>query len=95
MLQRSMQVVKRGGMLVSLLEQPSQEQARELGIHVMTNTTALPFPSRSLLQTIAHLMEEGQVRAIVGKVFPLDEARSAHELSQSEHGRGRIVLRAD
>jgi NADPH:quinone reductase-like Zn-dependent oxidoreductase len=29
---------------------------------------------------------------VVGKVFPLAQARQAQELSQTGHGRGRIVL---
>src|SRR5712692_1033169 len=91
-LQRSMNVVKRGGTLVSLLEQPSQEKAQERGIRAMKNTATLPFPSSNFLQTIAQLIAEGHVRAIVGKTFPLHEARQAHELSQTGHGRGRIVL---
>jgi NADPH:quinone reductase-like Zn-dependent oxidoreductase len=91
-LQRSMRVVRPGGILVSLLESPSQERARELGIRAMKNTAALPFPSRHLLQDIAQLMEEGQVRTLVGRIFSLGEARLAHEMSQSGHGRGRIVL---
>ncbi len=91
-LQRSLGVVKRGGMLVSLLEQPSEEQARERGIRAMRVTAPLPFPSTHLLQAIAQLLEEGQVKAIVGETFPLREARQAHELSQAGHGRGRIVL---
>jgi NADPH:quinone reductase-like Zn-dependent oxidoreductase len=91
-LQRSMQVVKRGGMLVSLLEEPSQEKARELGIRAMKNTVALPFPSTNLLQTIAQLIEKGLVKVTIAQTFSLHEANLAHELSQSGHGRGRIVL---
>jgi NADPH:quinone reductase-like Zn-dependent oxidoreductase len=44
------------------------------------------------MQTIAQLLDEGQIRAVVGKTFALHEARQSHELSQSGHGRGRIVL---
>jgi NADPH:quinone reductase-like Zn-dependent oxidoreductase len=91
-LERSLDVVKRGGTLVSLLEQPSQERARERGIRAVRITTALPFPSTHLLEAIAQLLEAGQVKAIVGTIFPLHEARQAHELSQAGHGRGRIVL---
>lgn len=91
-LQRSMRVVKRGGILVSLLEQPPQEKARKLGIRAMKNTAALPFPSTNLLQTIAQLIEKGLVHVTVARTFPLHEANLAHELSQSGHGRGRIVL---
>ena len=46
----------------------------------------------SLLRIIAQLIAEGHARAVVGKTFPLDEARQAHELSQSGYGRGHIVL---
>jgi NADPH:quinone reductase-like Zn-dependent oxidoreductase len=91
-LQRSMPVVKRGGTLVSLIQQPSQEKARELGIHAMKNSAALPFPSTNLLQTIAQLIAESQVKVTLSRIFPLREASFAHELSQSGHGRGRIVL---
>jgi NADPH:quinone reductase-like Zn-dependent oxidoreductase len=91
-LQRSLEVVKPGGRLVSLLEQPPQEQARQRGIHAMKNTAALPFPSADLLSTIAQLLAEGQIQTVVGKTFLLSEARQAHELSQQGHGRGRVIL---
>jgi NADPH:quinone reductase-like Zn-dependent oxidoreductase len=91
-LQRSMHVIKRGGTLVSLLGQLSQEKAQQLGIRAIRKTAALPFPSSSLLQSITQLIDKGQVRAFVGKTFPLHEACQAQELSQTGHGRGRIVL---
>jgi len=91
-LQRSMDVVKHGGTLVSLLEQPSQEKAQKRGIRAMRITASLPFPSSGLLQTIAQLIDEGHVKVVLAGTFPLREASLAHELSQSGHGRGRIVL---
>ncbi|GHO96926.1 NADPH:quinone reductase [Reticulibacter mediterranei] len=91
-LRRSMQIVKPGGIVVSLLEEPSQDQARALRIRAMKNTASLPFPSTQLLQTIAHLIDEGQVKATIAHIFPLREASLAHALSQNGHGHGRIVL---
>jgi NADPH:quinone reductase-like Zn-dependent oxidoreductase len=91
-LQRSMKVIKRGGILVSLLEQPSQEEARALGIRAMKNMAKPPFPSSSLLKNIAQLMAEGRVKTTIAKVFSLHEASLAHALSETGHGRGRIVL---
>ncbi len=91
-LRRSLYVVKPGGMVVSLLEQPSQEIARERGIRAIKNTAALPFPSTSLLRNIAQLLSEGRVKVALGRTFPLSEVSVAHELSQTGHGRGRIVL---
>lgn len=89
---RSMDVVRRGGILISLLEDPPQDRARQLGIRAMKNTVAQPFPSSGLLQTIARLIDDREVRAVVGSTFPLRAVRKAHELSQTGHGRGRIVL---
>jgi NADPH:quinone reductase-like Zn-dependent oxidoreductase len=88
-LQRSMQVVKRGGTLVSLLEHPSPKLAQKYGIHAKQNAT---LPTSSLLQTIAQLIDEGQLKVTIMQTFPLREASRAHELSQTGHGRGRIVL---
>ena len=45
----------------------------------------------SLLQ-LAELMKEGKLKVSIEKVFPLSEADKAHELSESGHVRGKIVL---
>jgi NADPH:quinone reductase-like Zn-dependent oxidoreductase len=87
---RSMKVVKRGGTLVSLVGQPSQERAHALGIRAMHN--AAPT-TRAHLQRIAQLIDEGHARPIISRIFPLHEAPQAHELVQTGHGRGRVVLR--
>jgi NADPH:quinone reductase-like Zn-dependent oxidoreductase len=88
-LMRSMQVVKPGGTLVSLLEQPAENVAREHGIHAKKNAIA---PTSGLLRTIAQLIGEGHVKPTIARTFSLPEAGQAHTLSQSGHGRGRIVL---
>lgn len=88
-LRRSMQVVKPGGTLVSLLEQPSADLAQKYGIHARKNAA---MPTSDHLRAIARLIEEGHVKPTIARIFSLSEARQAHELSQSGHGRGRIVL---
>ncbi len=91
-LQRSMSIIKRGGTLVSLLEEPSQEQAQAYGIRAMNNTVTFPFPSTHLLQTIGRLMQAGEIKTAIAARFSLHEVQQAHQLSQTGHGRGRIVL---
>jgi NADPH:quinone reductase-like Zn-dependent oxidoreductase len=88
-LRRSFGVVKRGGMLVSLLGQPSQEQAQERGIRAMSNAA---LPTSQHLEIIAQLIGAGQVAPTIERIFALHEAAQAHEHSQRGHGRGRIVL---
>lgn len=88
-LERSWSVVKSGGTLISLLDQPSLEKAKKHGIKALK-----PYRLSSIedLKNIAQLMGEGIVKAVISKTFPLHEVRSAHEVSQIGHGRGRIIL---
>jgi len=88
-LQRSMQVVKRGGTLVSLLEPPPAALAQELGIHAIKNAV---FPTSAHLQSIVQLIDAGHVRPTIRQIFALDEAPQSHQLCETGHGRGRIVL---
>lgn len=44
------------------------------------------------LEKIAQLAAKGRLRPQVGAVLPLEQARRAHEMSESEHTRGKILL---
>lgn len=89
-LRRSMNVLKRGGTLISLLEDPPAALAQQYGIRATKNTIS---PTSDHLRTIAQLIVEGHIKPAPVRTFPLREASQAHALSQSGHGRGRIVLR--
>lgn len=88
-LESSLQAVKRGGTLVTIAGQPPEEKVKERGVRVASFSARV---SSELLQTFARLIDEGQVKVAIARVFPLRDARQAHELSESGHGRGRIVL---
>jgi NADPH:quinone reductase-like Zn-dependent oxidoreductase len=94
-LRRSFTVVRPGGTIVSLLEPPPQDLAQQRGIRAIQNSVTQPFPSAKLLETIAELLASRQLRTLVGAALPLAEARQAHLLSETGHGRGRIVLDVD
>lgn len=66
-------------------ETAKQHGARTAGVSAKTST--------ELLQKISDLIESGKLVPHVGKVFPLDQAAAAHTLSETGHGRGRIVLK--
>ena len=88
-LEESVQVLKRGGTLVTTAGQPTAEKVQERNVHV---TSIYANIGTELLQTFAHMLDEGQIQVAIEKVFPLSEASLAHELSQRGHGHGRIVL---
>lgn len=88
-LERAMNVIKPGGAVLTILGRPPQEKAQERNIIIKS----IPGPlSRQVLESVAHLMEAGQIKSVVGKKFKLSEARQAQELSETGHVRGRIVL---
>ena len=88
--QRSWGVLKAGGILVSLLEPPSQEDAAKYGVRAVFMGAQ---PSSGLLKELADLLDRGQIKPHVDKVFPLEQARQAQELKRNSHVQGKIVLK--
>lgn len=91
-LERSYQVVKPGGVLETIVGQPSEEKAKEHDIRVARVGPPAPVAG-PILRKVGELVQSGQVVTVVQKVLPLEDARQAHELSETGHGRGHIVLR--
>ena len=87
--QRSWQVLKKGGILVATLGISSQEAARQHGVR---GEGVMVHPDASQLGQIAALIDAGNLRPAVNTILPLAEAARAHELSQTGHARGKIVL---
>jgi NADPH:quinone reductase-like Zn-dependent oxidoreductase len=50
-------------------------------------------PSGAQLAEIAQLIDSGKLAPVIDRILPFSEVRRAHELSQSGHTRGKIVLR--
>ena len=88
--ERSWSVLKKGGVLVSLVQPPSEEKAKELGVRA---AIVASHPNGAQLAEIAKIIDSGKLAPIINRILPLSEARRAHELSQSGHIHGKIVLR--
>lgn len=88
--QRSWKLLKAGGILVSLLSPPSQEEAVAHGARAGFLGAR---PSSRLLKELADLLDREQIKTHVGKVFPLEQARQAQEVKRNGHIQGKIVLK--
>ena len=86
---RSWKVLKKGGILVSILGQPSKEDAAKHGVR---GAGVFVQPNRAELEQIGNLVDSGKVKPIIEAVLPLKDARRAHEMNQTLHTRGKIVL---
>jgi len=88
---RSWGVLKDGGILVSVCAHAApDEAATERGVR---GRYWLAESRRDHLEQIAGLVDDGYVKPVVSAVLPLDQARRAHELIQTGHTQGKIVLR--
>lgn len=88
--QRSWGVLKAGGILVSLIQPPSQEDAAKYGVRAAFMAAQ---PSSALLKELADLLDRGQIKPHVDKVFTLEQARQAQELKRNGHVQGKLVLK--
>ena len=88
-LERSHSVVRKGGRLVSIASEPSQEQARVRGIEAIYFVVQ---PNGEQLSELAKLVDDGKLQTMIDKVYPLANAREAFERSLTAHTAGKIVL---
>jgi NADPH2:quinone reductase len=49
-------------------------------------------PSSEQLARVAELVAAGDVRVEIAETLPLAEVQRAHQLSESRHTRGKIIL---
>ena len=87
---RSWKVLKRGGILVSIVSPPSAESAVANGVR---QAFVFTQPNAAQLAEIAKLVAAEKLKAIVETVLPLSDATRGQELSERGHTRGKIVLR--
>lgn len=78
-----------GGVLVTIASAPPEEAARERGARA---ELLIMSPTSEQLSEVAELVAQGDVRVEIAELLPLTEVARAHELSESGHTRGKIVL---
>lgn len=88
-LQRSFPVVKKTGVVVTVVD---FEGIKEAARHGVKGLTVFVKPNIKQLSEIGHLIEQSKLTVQIEKVFPLQEARKAHALCETGHGRGKIIL---
>lgn len=89
-LERSWQVLKKGGVLISVASPPSVDEAKAHGVR---SVWFIVEPNRQQLDQIGGLIDAGKIHLVIDTVFPLSQARQAYEQGTKGHTRGKIVLR--
>lgn len=90
--ERSWKVLKKGGLLISTVSEPSQEKAAAHGVRAMTYVVKA---SGEELAEISHMIDASEIKPVMQQAFALADVRQAQEISQRGHVAGKIVLEVD
>jgi len=88
-LERSYPVVKKGGLLISIVGSPDAAKAQQFGIQA----PPLAAAGWSSLPELTKLFDAKKLKVVVTQTLPLSEAQKAHEQVGTHHTRGKIVLK--
>jgi NADPH:quinone reductase-like Zn-dependent oxidoreductase len=87
LLRSSEALVRPGGRVVSVAEEPPEPRRPDISMSYF-----VVEPSREQLAELARLADSGKLEAAVDSVFPLTEARAAFERVQARGKTGKVVL---
>ncbi|HEX4637919.1 MAG TPA: NADP-dependent oxidoreductase [Chthoniobacterales bacterium] len=87
---RSYGVVKKGGIIVSITDEPDQNECAKRGL---TCSRMGAHPDSSVLEELTKLIEAGKIKPIVSQTLPLADASKAHQQIETHHTAGKIVLK--
>ncbi|MGB7437403.1 MAG: NADP-dependent oxidoreductase [Candidatus Acidiferrum sp.] len=88
--QRSFGVLKPGGVVVSIVQPPSEEEAAKH--HVKASMLRTEASSASL-RKVAELADASEIKPFVGKVYPLSEVAKGWQESRTGQVEGKIVFK--
>ena len=88
-LERSYGVVKKGGIIVSIVDDPKPEALKARGIRGVTLRCT---PKAGVLEELGKLMEAKKLTPVISQAFPLADVVQAQNQIATGHTRGKIVL---
>jgi NADPH:quinone reductase-like Zn-dependent oxidoreductase len=90
--ERSLNVLKKGGLVVSILHRVNEnllEKAKALGVRAANH---LVYSSGKDMTVLAEWLGKGAVKSFISKVYPLNQMGAAHTSLESGRTVGKIVL---
>ena len=90
--ERSLDVIKPSGRLISVLDEIDEKKAQSLNIHYARMVVE---PSKIGLNTITDMLESNQLKVTIDSVFSLDDAKQAMIKSESARATGKIVIEVE
>ena len=89
-LTRSYDVVKKGGIIMSIVARPDRDECLKRGIR---GAAISVHADAGDLTEIGRLIDTGKIKPAVSQVLPFDQAIAAERQAATHHTRGKLVLR--
>jgi NADPH:quinone reductase-like Zn-dependent oxidoreductase len=86
---KSYQVLKTGGIILSMILPPRPELEKQYKVKALAQSTQI---TRERLIKLADYVDRGVIKIKIDKVFPLDQAGEAMDYLQKGHPKGKVVL---
>ena len=86
---RSFKVLKKGGIIISMLEQPNSELMQQYGVKATFQFTQV---NNERLIKLAQWVDQNNIRINVDRTFSLDETKYALDYQKDVHPRGKVVI---
>src|SRR6185369_2451309 len=90
--ERSWQVLKPTGILISLTGPITEDETKTLG---RRGLFFIVEPNRAQLDRIGALIDSAVIRPIIAETIPLANAREAFERGAAGHTRGKLTLQVE
>ncbi len=88
--ERSFKILKKGGIIVSMLEQPHQDLTEQHGVKAIAEYAQV---TNEHLSKLSELVDKGIIRVHVDETLPLEQATEALTHLQTKHVKGKVVLK--
>lgn len=88
-LEKSVEILNPTGCLVTIVEPDQAKTMKEQGVNIHFVFVA---PNAQQLEELTNMADQGQLQTHVAGTFSLEEASQAHEMIESHHVRGKLVL---
>lgn len=87
---RSYAVLRRGGTLVSMVEQPHADLMQKYGVTALAQQTAI---TTERLMRLAEYIKKGALKVPLDKIFPLQQTGAALTYLKEKSPRGKVVIK--
>lgn len=86
----SFKVLKKGGCLVSIKGQDTEELAKQYGVRF---DAFFMWPSGEMLSQLGKLISDGVLKPIIDRSYSIEETQEAYDYLQTGRAKGKIVIK--